>query len=242
MLVAPDLESLFAELDAGERGFLVGLFSVAAAERAGVVAALAPPEAIRCGRVLSALELLPRPDRAEVLARLAREVVAVFPAGVQHVHASWLQERLVRESPPVLQLLADNPSCPPPLRNLVHAILSDAPSSSSSSPPDLAFSDRAAAELCGAALSDIVPTPSSTREGGAATVPTRLALRLVALDPKVFARELRSFGGPRALGRRLRAEEDTDSPIIAVAQRLPIDQGRELLDGAGIPLPMSFID
>lgn len=254
--MSPDLESLFAELDTGERGFLVGLFSVPAVERPGVVAALAAPEAIRCGRVLSALERLPRPERAEILARLAREVVTVFPPGIEHVHPSWLRERLTRESPPVLHLLAEQPSCPTALREVVQAILSDLPSptpsasptspspSPSSSPPgaDLAVSEGAAAELCAAALSDIVPTPLSASADGAAMSPARLGLRLVSLDAKALARELRNSGGSRALGRRLRTEEDTDPPILAVAQRLPLDQGRELLDGAGLPLPTSFTD
>lgn len=112
---------LLTELDAAERGFVLGVLLLHPGGGVDLAAALAPPSDTRCSEVLDRIAALPRPERVKLTRLLAREAVAPIPAGIAEVDQAVLAD-LVRDEPPeILRLLA--PTAPPPLRQAIAARL-----------------------------------------------------------------------------------------------------------------------
>jgi hypothetical protein len=114
-----------ADLDAVERGFVLGVFLANRAGASGsrpqtgpgpaseageagmeeTVSRLAEPSAGRCREAIRALANLARSERVRAIGLLAQEALSPLPAGFESVSPDLLHGVLARESVPVIRLL-----------------------------------------------------------------------------------------------------------------------------------------
>jgi len=85
----------FDDLHAEERGLLLGLSLLAAADE--ILSRLAGDRRPACGKAWQALRALPRSDRAALLATWIVETNAPIPPGMERLHPSWLAEAIASE-------------------------------------------------------------------------------------------------------------------------------------------------
>jgi hypothetical protein len=85
----------FDELHAEERGLLLGLSLLGASD--GTLSHLAGDRRPACGKAWQALRLLPRSDRAALLALWIVETNASIPPGMERLHPSWLAQAIASE-------------------------------------------------------------------------------------------------------------------------------------------------
>lgn len=198
---AAALALLVADLDAGERGFVLGRLSTMRGMRGesdGADCPLAGAAGRRCAEAMERIEALPRPDRFRLMNGLAREALAPIPAGTEHVHPDTLRALLEAESTATIRLLVApvGPNTPPALLAAAATILAER--GVEPDQPDAASADGSAAaaggnaavdEIRRAVLAPLIPVP--VRPPGAGT-PARMGLAWTALD------------GPQLLGQLTR--------------------------------------
>jgi|GEM_PF-2879855 len=227
-------DAALASLDAVERGFVLGALLLGAAEDAGLTAPLLPPSRERCAAALAALAALPRAERIRLTGAMARDAMAPLPAGIEAVHPEQLAAALAGESPATVALVA---------RGAPRALRAALLEAGGGQPDPEATGDALASalesgaldpsmvtELQRAALAPIVALPP--RGDGPSERP---ALAMAHLGTPALLVEA-AEGGAAALGRRLsNAEGDglgTAELLLALAQRLPPNLGRALLEAA----------
>jgi alkylated DNA nucleotide flippase Atl1 len=226
--VAPGdrLAAALAELDATERGFLLGISLLAGGDpQHPPVAVLAGAAGGRCRRAAAALHELPRAERLRWAGVLAREALAPVPPAIDEVHPEWLRRILEAESDDVVRLVAVDG--PPALSGAAAAVLADRGAGGAAAPPAPAGAlAEAVVELRRAVLAPIVPVPPLP----AGVVPERRARLLLARPPADLAAEVGTPEQARGLGVALADAEEGDL-LLALAQRLPLALARALLAG-----------
>jgi hypothetical protein len=217
-------DAALAALDAVERGFVLGALLLGSAEDGDTTAALLPPSRERCAAALAAIAALPRAERVRVTGTMAREAMAVFPAGLDSVNPEQLAAVLADESAETSFLLARGAP------RVVQAAVENArePVARLEDPGER--EGALLAELQRAALAPIAALPP--RADGA---PERRALALAQRPVAVLLAET-SQAGARQLGQQLAEAEGeglgTADLLLALAQRLPAALGQALLEGA----------
>jgi hypothetical protein len=243
--------ALLAELDATERGFVLGALLLGTADDVDVTAPLLSPSRGRCTEALDALRTLPRADRLRATGAMARDAMAAFPAGIENVAVEYLEEALAGEPAELLRVNArDAPGCVRLAAQRLSAELEETTAAGPGAAVDLPRASDVTmdAELQRAALAPIVAVPTS------APAPSRWALRLAALSPAALLAEAITEGrtssapddsaspeslaqkGARAIGSRLAAQEagglGATELAHALRQRLPRALGEALVDAA----------
>jgi hypothetical protein len=253
------IDIALAELDAQERGFVLGCLVAGRPDASDTVAALPSPSRERCAEALAAFRALPRAERVYLTGVLAREALAPLPAGIENVHPDHLQRALAPESSTTIWLVGRHG--PAGLRTAAELVLArrgELASIESAIPARVATD--VVADLQRAALASIVSVPALPP----GVTPQRAARRLAALSPAALIVEVTTEGadvlglslrgadetvvqraaaraGVRSLGARLAREEGAgphaafDADLLrAVAQRLPGPLADELLAAATV--------
>ncbi|HEY4187760.1 MAG TPA: hypothetical protein VGP07_21980 [Polyangia bacterium] len=237
-----------AELDATERGFVLGALLLGTADDVAVTAPLLSPSRERCAEALAALRALPRADRLRATGAMAREAMAAFPAGIDQVAVEHLEETLAGESAEILRVVArDAPACVRLVAQRLSAEREETTTAGSDATVDMPRASDAAvaAEIQRAALATIVAVPPCEAAS------SRWALRLAALPSTTLLAQVveegRSSGGvgdsaslartgARAIGLRIGAQETgglgATELAHALRQRLPRAVGEALVDAA----------
>jgi hypothetical protein len=123
-----DPQAIVGELDAAERGFVLGVLLHGGEEggAAAIAAALESPSRERCADALTAIWRLARAPRVRLTRALAHDVVPAFPAGIDEVDPSYLRAILDDEAPAIVGLLSRD--APPVVQAAITASLSRRPS------------------------------------------------------------------------------------------------------------------
>jgi len=114
--------SLVAELDATERGYVLGRLAIAGPDGDIATSVLTGAAGARCAEVLGRIAALGRTHRLRLMDRLAREVLLPVPAGIEQVHPDAWPPILEPESSETIRLIAAD-DAPPVLRTSAQAIL-----------------------------------------------------------------------------------------------------------------------
>lgn len=114
-----DADAILGELDAAERGFVLGVLLSGAG--ATTTSALEPPSRERCADALGAIGRLARAPRVRLTHALAHDVVPAVPAGIEEVDPSYLRAILDDEAPAIVALMSRD--APPALQAAVAASL-----------------------------------------------------------------------------------------------------------------------
>ena len=221
-----DSDEALAELDILDRGFVLAALTFAGADAPSVASGLTEPAASRCRAALAAIAARDRAERVRVMGRLARQVLARVPEGIEQVHPARLGALLEAESSDTIRIVAAAPL--PSLRAAANAVLTARGEPIEPSEP--AIAPDLAEELLRAVLAPIVSVPSLPP----GVVPARDALRLLAATPASILLEVNATGAAQ-LGERL-GREDPDL-AAAVADRLPPALAAQLLDAAARARP-----
>lgn len=188
---AASLALLVADLDAGERGFVLGRLSTMRGEGVVAESPLAGEAGRRCAEAMERIEALPRTERLRLMNALAGEALAPFPAGLEHVHPDTLRALLAEESAATIRLLAAGADAPAVLRETAEQVLAEravgpgeADPTCVDEPPVAQNGDGdgerpALEEIRRAVLAPVIPVPVRP---SAAVAPERLGLALAALD------------------------------------------------------------
>ena len=201
------IDDILAELDAAERGLVLGLLAVGGDGGAFVAGIVADPVGERCAAALTAIGARPRAERVRLMSVLAREALAPIPTGIEHVHPDTLQQALEFESADTIRLIAVG--APPTLRAAAIAALvargdSSADDNDGNAPVTTpALATDATADLQRAVLSSIVAVPHLPADAR----PKRMGLRLLALAPDAILAELRATGA-ELLGTSLAGSDE----------------------------------
>lgn len=127
MAADPD-DTILDELDATERGFVLGALMLHPSGRADLAAVLEQPSDARCAGALARIASLPRAARVRLTGHLAREVVAPIPPGIDAVDDAVLADLFRDESPEIVRLVMR--AAPPRVREAAAAGLDGAPAES----------------------------------------------------------------------------------------------------------------
>ena len=223
-----------ASLDAVERGFVLGALLLGTADDAGVTAPLPPPSRERCAAALAALAALPRAERIRLTGAMARDAMAPLPAGIEAVHPEQLAAALAGESTATVSLVARGAP-----RALRAALLQ---AGGAEHDPEATGDLMAGALEAGALDPSLVTELQRAALAPIAALPPRgdgpiqrRALALLHQGPVALLAEA-AEGGAALLGRRLSEDEGeglgTADVLLALAQRLPPNLGRVLLEAA----------
>lgn len=194
------LPVLLAELDAGERGFVLGRLATVGPNDDLSDAVLAGAAGRRCAAVLAHVAALPRPERMHLLDVLGREGLDPIPAGTEHLHPDALRPLLQRESSATLAFFTAD-DVPPVLRETALAVLAER--QAGEAPAELPRGGQAAQELRRAVLATVIPVAARPASAG----PTaRRALPLATLAPEMLLAEL-TAAGAELLGISLQGAE-----------------------------------
>jgi hypothetical protein len=185
-----DLLALVAELDATERGFVLGRLATLGLDPGAPAAPLAEPSGPRCAQALTRIAQLERPVRLSLMKLLAREVVSATPAGSAHIHPDTLGRALAAESTDTLRVILGAPagSVPRTIREAARAVVAaraDGRTAAEGGVPAIVPSElpsdwngvpsETIAELLRSVLAAIVPVAGGRVEAGNASP---LAVRL----------------------------------------------------------------
>ena len=242
---APVDEAL-TELDAVERGFVLGALLAGAADDPTFVGALRGASRERCGRTLQAVAALTREDRVRLTGLLAREARATWPAGIEDVHPDHLRAILDDESTAIVRLVEGN--APASLRAALAARLvaphqpewrdgagpqarPEAPAAAEGVDPDLR---REVQRSVFAGIAEVAPpwrdlAPGRWSRQVSLLAPTALLALVSACGAQVAsageAPERAAQRGARTVGARLAHDNrlglGAADEVMAVAQRLP---------------------
>ncbi len=200
---APD-DSVLADLDATERGFVLGQLLGAENKPGATETNLAEPAATRCREAVQAIAELPRPERVRWIGLLAREALAPLPTGIEDVAEDILCEALTFESASTIRVVAAQG--PPTLQQAAVAVLQrrarTATDEGDRGGPDALAAD-AVADIQRAVMTRIVPVPRVAK--GASVV--RLGRKLATLRLPALLAEL-AVAGAELLGVSLRGADD----------------------------------
>jgi hypothetical protein len=204
------IDAALSELDATERGFVLGLLLLGAADNDDATAPLLPPSRERCAEALAALRALPRGERLRATGAMARDAMAPLPAGIENVAVEQLRVALGGESAQTLALVAhETPAGVKAAARDLLAMMNSAGAAERA--VDASVDSSLVAEVQRAALAAIVAVPPVS----AAALPDRWDLRLAALSAAACLAEV-TVAGARCLGFSLRGE---DATIISRAAR-----------------------
>jgi len=123
--MAPSGNEILDQLDAGERGFVLGALLLQSSADSDPSAALESPSDVRCREALARIAALSRSARVKLTQHLAREVVSPIPAGIEDVDESVLAALLRDEAPEILRLVAA--TAPRSLRQAIAARVTEEP-------------------------------------------------------------------------------------------------------------------
>ncbi len=213
--VPTTIDAQLADLDAADRGFVLGVLIAGTADAgdSAAVLALASPAGERCADAIRTIAALPRPERMRLLGLFAREALAPLPAGIEDVHPDALREVLRDESVETIRLITANG--PSVLRAVGAAVIAlrgaeeetlnqgdqaqQRDQKSGTAPAD------AVADLQRAVLAPIVAVPPLPP----GVEPRRFGRKLTALAPAALLTALTGAGAD-LLGASLRgADEET---------------------------------
>jgi hypothetical protein len=207
------LDFVLADLDATERGFVLGL--LLGGEGEPTTTSLAEPAATRCREAVLSIAQLPRAERVRWMGLLAREALAPLPPGIEDVAEDVLREALAPESASTIRVIAAQG--PPVLRQAAAAMLSEFPvavaveEGAERGAAVNKLGPNAVADLQRAVMTRIVPVPPVAQ--GAKV--KRLGRKLATLRPPDLLTEL-AISGADLLGVTLRgADEVTLKRAIA---------------------------
>lgn len=236
----PDPLALVAELDATERGFVLGRLATLGLDPGAPPAPLAEPSGQRCARALAQIAALERSARLDLMKLLAREVVSATPAGSEHIHAHTLAQALATESTDTLRLIARAPAggAPAALRAAALAVVAERRGAGAAAEPDDGADPEQApaetiAELVRSVLAAIDPVPGGRFDAGTASP---LVLRLTDVGATELLDEL-AEAGAALLGISLRG---ADAATVDRALDLGApwdDRVRNAMAGGGTSLP-----
>ena len=194
------LSRLLAELDAGERGFVLGRLATAGAGGDLTDAVVAGVAGRRCAAVLERVANLPRAERLRLMDALGRDGLGPVPAGTEHLHPDALRPLLEPESSATLGFFL-NDGLPPVLRATAAAVLAERPAEEA--PVEPAGSGAAAQEVRRAVLAVVIPVSARPSSAGPNQRP---GLVLAALQPESLLSEL-TAAGAELLGISLRGAD-----------------------------------
>jgi hypothetical protein len=195
----PLIAALVADLDAAERGFLLGLMQ--SAGTVDITAALRNPSRDRCTAAAAAIADLTRAERARLTSLLAAEALAPIPSGIENVHPDTLRRLLETQSTETIHLIAAD--APAALRAACVTALAERDDGPLGPETATALPD-AVGELQRAVLAPIVAVPPAVPGGPS----RRWALRLAAMAPSELRARLTAAGAD-LLGVSLRGADDT---------------------------------
>jgi len=247
-----------AALSLDEKGFVLGA-ALGAVSAEVASAQLGGAAGARCAAALGALAAGPKPARVAAIAELIALVRAPVPAGIERIDAGWLRERLLPQTAPTIRAVVA------PLPEAVRAVAEEILNARVDEPdgPDLECDADGLADLQRAVFGGLVPMDGPLGPRGHArelvAMPTAALEETIArygADATGAAR--RGAPGPVIAGagdgptsaeacfaagltvveRLLGAAPDGgEAAVLAVAQRLPPETGRRLLDAAGLEAP-----
>ena len=200
----PPDDSDLADLDATERGFVLGLLLGAENEPGAMAANLAEPAATRCREAVQAIAELPRTERVRWIGLLAREALAPLPTGIEDVAEDILCQTLAFESPSTIRAVAEKG--PPTVQQAAAAVLRHlsrtATDAGDLDGPDVLAAD-AVADIQRAVMTRIMPVPRVAKGASA----RRLGRKLATLRLPDLLAEL-AVAGAELLGVSLRGADD----------------------------------
>jgi hypothetical protein len=221
----PSIEAIVADLDATERGFVLGwLLSGSPQPTESLAAVLAPPTGERCARAAVAIAALAHPDRVWLTTRLARDALAPIPAGIENVHADTLREALRAEATETIQLMATD--APPVVRAACADALEGRPGTPPSPRHASVVAPEVVADLQRAVLASIVAVPAQPLADQRSS---RWAYRLARLAPTEILTEVMRAGAD-LLGTSLQGADD--ATLRRAAAHLPPPWSERIIDRA----------
>jgi hypothetical protein len=234
----PDLhiETIVSDLDALERGFLLGVLVAGGTDQRDVALSLMGPSADRCADAVQKMLTLPRADRVRHIGALAREALEPVPAGIHNVHPEILRALLDAESSDTIRLIATNaPSIVQAAATATLANRSDDPATEShaAAPAPDVISD-----LQRAVFAPIFAVPTASLDQR----PQRWALRLLHLAPAELLHTLTDAGAD-LLGASLQGAPDDVLKRAAAHIEAPWSDRitRVAGDSAGSPDPDAYV-
>lgn len=224
-----DPVAIVGELDAAERGFVLGVLLGGGDDAGGATttAALESPSRERCADALVAIGRLARAQRVRLTSALAHDVVPAFPAGLEELDPSYLRRLLDDETPAILGLISRD--APPAVQTAVAASLtrrSAGPGSAGDTAPapDLepnADVDPDAADTDPDLRADLAATAGARGDGD------RRPREAVAEPPATVVTRAAASGAPPGL----RAATDVPPDLLAELRRAV------LVDVVSVPPP-----
>lgn len=238
------LDQALTELDATERGFVLGALLAGAIDDPDFATPLDAASGLRCQQALAAIAHLSRTERVKLTGQLATDALSVLPVGIDNVHPDHLRAALDQESASIVQLAGGE------LPTFIGAVTAawlavnaadGEPGAEPLSAPELRT------EVQRSVFAGLAEVPPAW-EGVA---PHRWSRQLTLMNPAALLSLITEStdGLPavapsetlrlraRVLGARL-TDEETGSlgaaaQVLAVAQRLPRALAEALLEGAG---------